>query len=140
MHAGKAIALFAVIVLILAAGLFSFVPSSRPAVVKGWFRKAAGFSPAKTPSEALDKFLAGRSERPTSRTIGLWLESLFGSDRAMLKKAIAQGNEVEAALNRLPSFDGDRVPFGESTDRAPSRAAGGARHGGNKESRTVRCR
>ncbi len=62
------------------------------------------------------------SDRPTSRSIGLWLESLFGADRATLKKAIAQGSEVEAALNRLPSFDGDRVPFGENTDRAPSRA------------------
>jgi serine/threonine-protein kinase len=89
-------------------------------------QRVARFGTAHAFSEALDKFLAGRSERPTSRSIGLWLESLFGSERATLKKAIAQGNEVEAALNRLPSFDGDRVPFGESTDRAPSRAAGPA--------------
>jgi len=87
-------------------------------------QRVARFGTAHAFSEALDKFLAGRSDRPTSRSIGLWLESLFGSDRATLKKAIAQGNEVEAALNRLPSFDGDRVPYGENTDRAPSRAAG----------------
>ena len=86
-------------------------------------QRVARFGTAHAFSEALDRFLATRGDRPTSRSIGNWLESVFGSDRATLKKAIAQGNEVEAALNRLPSFDGDRVPFGESTDRAPSRAA-----------------
>jgi serine/threonine protein kinase len=93
-------------------------------------QRVARFGTAHAFSEALDRFLAGRSDRPTSKSIGLWLESIFGSDRATLKKAIAQGSEVEAALNRLPSLDGDRVPFGENTDRAPSRvtgAAGGAR-------------
>jgi serine/threonine-protein kinase len=89
-------------------------------------QRVSRFGTAHAFSEALDRFLATRSDRPTSRSIGLWLESIFGSDRATLKKAIAQGSEVEAALNRLPSFDGERVPFGENTDRAPSRAAGAA--------------
>ncbi len=89
-------------------------------------QRVARFGTAHAFSEALDRFLASRADRPTSKSIGLWLESLFGSDRATLKKAIAQGNDVEAALNRLPSFDGERVPFGESTDRAPSRSAGAA--------------
>ena len=91
-------------------------------------QRVSRFGTAHAFSEALDKFLASRGDRPTSRSIGLWLESVFGADRATLKKAIAQGNEVEAALNRLPSFDADKVPFGgESTSRAPSRAAGTAR-------------
>lgn len=40
----------------LAAGMFTVMPGTRPPVVKGWFRKASGFAPAKTPTEALDKF------------------------------------------------------------------------------------
>ncbi len=90
-------------------------------------QRVARFGTAHALSEALDRFLASRGDRPTSRSIGLWLESIFGADRATLKKAIAQGSEVEAALNRLPSFDAERAPVGESTDRAPSRAAGAAR-------------
>ncbi|HXU82335.1 MAG TPA: hypothetical protein VN914_13125, partial [Polyangia bacterium] len=52
-------------------------------------------------SEALDGFLAEERWRPNSNTVGQWLESLFGSERATLKKNIAQGSEVEAALSAL---------------------------------------
>ena len=91
-------------------------------------QRVSRFGTAHAFSEALDKFLSTRDDRPTSRSIGLWLESVFGADRATLKKAIAQGSEVEAALNQLPSFDADKVPSGgESTSRAPGRAAGAAR-------------
>lgn len=56
MHAGKALVLVVLGALVLATGVFSFVPSTRPPIVKKWFRQATGFTPAKTPTEALDKF------------------------------------------------------------------------------------
>jgi hypothetical protein len=56
MHAGKALLLVLLGGTVLAAGVFTFVPGTRPRVVKGWFRHASGFAPAKTPTEALDKF------------------------------------------------------------------------------------
>jgi serine/threonine protein kinase len=52
-------------------------------------------------SEALDRFLGGQRHRPTSNSVGQWLEALFGAERAGLKRAIAQGNDVEGALEKL---------------------------------------
>ncbi len=52
-------------------------------------------------SEELDRFLLGRDERPTSKTVGRWMESIFGAERAALKKAISQGGEIETTLERL---------------------------------------
>jgi serine/threonine-protein kinase len=76
-------------------------------------QRVVRFGTAHAFSEALDRFLAKREERPTSKSIGLWLESVFGVQRATLKKAIAQGNDVEAALNLLPTLEGGRVATGE---------------------------
>lgn len=56
MHAGKAILLVVIGALVLAVGVFTFIPGTRPPMVKAWFRQASGFTPAKTPTEALDKF------------------------------------------------------------------------------------
>jgi hypothetical protein len=56
MHAGKALLLVLIGGSVLAAGVFTFIPGTRPPVVKNWFRQASGFAPAKTPTEALDKF------------------------------------------------------------------------------------
>jgi hypothetical protein len=56
MHGVKVLFWLVIVGCIAAVGLFLFVPSSRPPIVKGWFRKAMGLGPAKTPTEALDKF------------------------------------------------------------------------------------
>ena len=82
-------------------------------------QRVVRFGTAHAFSEALDRFLAKREERPTSKSIGLWLESVFGAQRATLKKAIAQGNDVEAALNLLPTLEGQRVSTGESPGSVP---------------------
>jgi serine/threonine-protein kinase len=97
-------------------------------VLQALSRQRVGrFGTAHAFSEALDRFLAKRDDRPTSKSIGLWLESVFGAQRATLKKAIAQGSEVEAALNLLPTLDAERATTAESSDPSPSRAAPGAR-------------
>jgi serine/threonine-protein kinase len=71
--------------------------------------------------EALDGFLAEERRRPSTNTVGQWLESLFGSERATLKKNIAQGNEVEGALAALALSEVRRPPAGEpsGTSRRP---------------------
>jgi hypothetical protein len=56
MPALKALLIGGVLLILIAAGTFFFFPSLRPEFVEGWFRSARGFGPAKTPSEAVDKF------------------------------------------------------------------------------------
>jgi serine/threonine protein kinase len=61
-------------------------------------------------SEAVDRFLSHWPHRPTSKTIGLWLEHTFGAQRATLKKALAQGGDIEGALAQLAAMGGVRAP------------------------------
>ena len=70
-------------------------------------------------SEELDRFLLERKSQPTATTIGQWMESIFGAERAALKKSISQGDNVEATLHRLKSLDGVAEP---SRRRAAPRA------------------
>jgi hypothetical protein len=56
MHGIKVLIVIAIVAVVAAAGVFTFVPDSRPGVVKKWFRQFSGFGPAKTPTEAVDKF------------------------------------------------------------------------------------
>jgi hypothetical protein len=56
MHGGKAILLFVGAALVVVTGVFLFVPALRPGVVQGWYNKSRGFTPAKSPNDALDKF------------------------------------------------------------------------------------
>jgi hypothetical protein len=59
------------------------------------------FQSAQELNDALERFLAKRRNRPTSQSIGQWLEALFGAERAAAKKAIAQGGDVAGALALL---------------------------------------
>jgi eukaryotic-like serine/threonine-protein kinase len=62
-------------------------------------------------SEELDRFLLASCSRPTTKTVGQWLESLFGAERAALKKAISQADNAEGALQRLNALaEGGRGP------------------------------
>jgi serine/threonine protein kinase len=56
-------------------------------------------------SEELDRFLLARNSRPTTTSVGQWMEALFGSERAALKKSISQGDSAEGALHRLKAID-----------------------------------
>ena len=69
-------------------------------------------------SEELDRFLLGRDERPTSKAVGRWMETIFGAERAGLKKAISQGGEIETTLERLFALNAIR-PTSERQVRAP---------------------
>ncbi len=56
MHGVKVLFWLIIVGLLGAIGLFVFVEDSRPPIVKKWFRQAMGLGPAKTPTEALDRF------------------------------------------------------------------------------------
>ncbi|HTB56584.1 MAG TPA: serine/threonine-protein kinase [Polyangia bacterium] len=66
------------------------------------------YQSAQEMSEELDRFLLGRNNRPTTTTVGQWIEALFGSERAALKKSISQGDSAEGALHRLKVIDAAR--------------------------------
>jgi serine/threonine protein kinase len=65
---------------------------------------AKRFQSAYDLSEELDAFLLERDTRPSSKSLGRWLESIFGAERASLKKAISQGAPVEGTLDRLAAL------------------------------------
>jgi serine/threonine-protein kinase len=69
-------------------------------------------------SEELDRFLVGRDNRPSTKTVGQWIESIFGSERAALKKAISQGDNAEGALQRLNALEAVKV--GAPAERSSS--------------------
>jgi hypothetical protein len=73
MPLSKAILWVLVLGMLVAAGLFAFVPDSRPAFVKTILFRAQGFGPARTPAEALDRFreaLRKRNYEAASRFCG----------------------------------------------------------------------
>jgi len=71
------------------------------------------FRTAHDMSEELDRYLMGRDDRPTSKSVGRWMESIFGGERATLKKAISQGGEIEATLDRLLALNAIRPATGD---------------------------
>jgi serine/threonine protein kinase len=71
-------------------------------------------------SEDLDRFLLERDVRPSVKAIGQWLESIFGSERAALKKAISQGGGAEGNIERLVALDGPKPATGEGSGSGSS--------------------
>ncbi|HMF44204.1 MAG TPA: serine/threonine-protein kinase [Polyangia bacterium] len=76
-------------------------------------------------SEELDRFLIGRDDRPTSKTVGRWMEAIFGVERATLKKAISQGGEISPILDRLFALHAIRPPGDNSSARELTGTTGG---------------
>jgi serine/threonine-protein kinase len=79
------------------------------------------FQSAHDLSEELDAFLLERDMRPTSKSVGRWLESMFGADRASLKKAISQGASVEATLAKLAALETSAPGGGTSPGHVTAR-------------------
>jgi serine/threonine protein kinase len=83
------------------------IPPALDAIVRRALERdpARRFQSAHDLSEELDAFLLERDMRPTTKSVGRWLESMFGADRASLKKAISQGASVEGTLERLAALE-----------------------------------
>jgi serine/threonine protein kinase len=76
-------------------------------------------------AEDLERFLLEREPRPASKKIGRWLESIFGSERASLKRSLSQGGAAERSLERLAELDVAK-PAAEGSGR-PSGSLSGVR-------------
>jgi serine/threonine-protein kinase len=84
------------------------------------FRTAHDFS------EDLDRFLIGQDDRPTSKSVGRWMEVIFGAERATLKKAISQGGDVGPTLDRLFALNAIRPAGAEVTGTELTGSTGGS--------------
>lgn len=71
-------------------------------------------------SEDLDRFLLERDVRPSVKAIGQWLESIFGSERAALKKAISQGGAAGGNVERLVTLESSKPATGEGSGSGPA--------------------
>ncbi len=85
------------------------------------------FRTAHDMSEELDRYLMGQDDRPTSKSVGRWMESIFGSERATLKKAVSQGGEIEPTLDRLLALNAIRPATGERTGERTGSSGGQAK-------------
>src|SRR5207247_2533152 len=105
MHAVKVLAVVFVVGLLAAAGVFTFVPSTRPGIVKKWFRQAKGLTPAKTPQEALDKFRQALKERDYE-SAALYCDDAYGEQlKRGAKEAKALGEAVDSLQHNMKSRD-----------------------------------
>jgi len=82
------------------------------------------FRTAHDMSEELDRYLMVHDDRPTSKSVGRWMESIFGTERATLKKAISQGGEIEPTLERLFALNAMRPATGDRTGSEPGSTGG----------------
>lgn len=65
------------------------------------------FHSAREMAEALSSVMSANSNI-ASRTIGTWLEQLFGPERAQVKRSTAQGHDLERNLNQLHRMVADQ--------------------------------
>jgi eukaryotic-like serine/threonine-protein kinase len=81
------------------------------------------YQSAQDMAEDLEKFLLEREPRPASKKIGRWLESIFGAERAALKRSLSQGGAAERSLERLAELDVAK-PTSDETSRPSGSLAG----------------
>lgn len=97
MQATKLIPIVLVAVLVLATGLFYFVPSLRPAMVDGWFKAAQGYSPGKSPEDCLDQF----KKAIEKRQYDIAKDYLLGDYAELFEKGSADARELARGLDDL---------------------------------------
>jgi len=109
------------------SALRSDVPPELDAIVRRALARdpERRFRTAHDMSEELDRFLLGFDDRPTSKAVGRWMETIFGVERATLKKAISQGGEVGGTLDRLVALNAIRPAGAEVTNTDPGSTTGG---------------
>ena len=104
MVAWKALLLLLIGGTVLAAGTFAVAPSTRPAIVKKWFRSAAGFSPAKTPQEAIDKFKECIKKRDYETAGEVYCAGKYREQvLKVAKKAKELGDMIDSLISNMDS-------------------------------------
>ena len=61
-----------------------------------------------------------RDVRPSVQAVGQWLELIFGSERAALKKAISQGGAADGNVERLVALESPKPATGEGSGSVAS--------------------
>ena len=84
---------------------------------------AKRYQSAQDMAEDLERFLLEREPRPASKKIGRWLESMFGTERASLKRSLSQGGAAERSLERLAELDVAK-PASDDSARATGSLSG----------------
>jgi len=104
------------------SALRSQVPRGLDEIVMRALRRdpAQRYQSAQDFSEDLDRFLLERDVRPSVKAIGQWLESIFGAERAALKRAISQGGAAEGNLDRLVALESAKPATGEGSGSGSS--------------------
>jgi hypothetical protein len=97
MQGGKALLLILVVGLLVAGGLFYFIPGLRPAFVQEWFHKAKGFTKATSAEDALDKFKQAIEKRDY-KAASLYLG---GDYKEFFDKGIQDAQELGSAIDDL---------------------------------------
>jgi hypothetical protein len=116
MHGGKALLIVLVVAVLGTAGVFLFVPGLRPGFVQTWFNKARGFTPAKSPNDALDKFklaLEKRDYQAASLYVSGDYKEWFDKGRSDAEAITTEIDNLRAAMksNGVKSDKGDLALF-----------------------------
>jgi len=97
MHVAKLIPIVLAVVLVAVTIVFFFVPALRPAMVDGWFKKAQGFTPAKSGEDALDQFKRAIEKR----NYRVARDYLTGEYLEFFSKGADDAAELAAAVDEL---------------------------------------
>jgi hypothetical protein len=97
MPATKALLWVVVLALIVSSIVFTFMPNMRPGFVQAWIDQASGFTPAKTPNEALEKF----RECMRSRNFKTAIKYLDGDYREQFNKAAEPATKLCVEIDAL---------------------------------------
>ena len=95
--------------------------AGRDHVARARARSGAALSQRATtcPRSSIVSCSGATNVRP-ARAVGRWMETIFGAERAALKKAISQGGEIETTLERLFALNAVRPT--SDTDNPATRA------------------
>ncbi len=135
MQAAKLIPIVIIGGILLLAGVFFFVPSVRPGFVQKWFEAAKGFTPAKSPEDALEKFklaiekgdyeaaklyLTGPYAEyfDKGRADALELRNAIVDLRAVAKDFGVQSDEVDLMLYWLDPFPAFKYTIGAKSEKS----------------------
>jgi hypothetical protein len=97
MPATKALLWVVVLALIVSSIVFTFMPNMRPGFVQNLFDQASGFTPAQTPTEALEKF----RECMRARNFKTAVKYLDGDYREQFAKAADAATKLCEELDAL---------------------------------------
>ncbi len=104
MHAGKLLLLVVIGGAVLLTGVFAAVPSSRPPIVRKWFRSASGFTPATTPQEAVDRFKDCIKKRDYETAGELYCAGKYREQiLRVAKKAKELGETIDSLASNMDS-------------------------------------